>query len=82
MTRKGSDRILGATVVGPHAGELITEYVTAMKYGLGLRKILNTIHIYPTLSEANRYAAGEWQKARISPLALRIASRFHRWRRG
>jgi pyruvate/2-oxoglutarate dehydrogenase complex dihydrolipoamide dehydrogenase (E3) component len=82
VTRKGSDRILGATVVGPHAGELITEYVTAMKHGLGLRKILNTIHIYPTLSEANRYAAGEWQKARISPLALRIAGYFHRWRRG
>lgn len=82
VTAKGSDKILGATVVGHHAGELITEYVTAMKHGMGLRKILNTIHIYPTLSEANRYAAGEWQKARISPLALRVAERFNRWRRG
>ncbi len=82
VTKKGSDRILGATVVGHHAAELITEYVTAMKYGMGLRKILNTIHIYPTLAEANRYAAGNWQKARISPLALKIAERFHRWRRG
>jgi len=82
VTKKGSDRILGATVVGHHAAELVTEYVTAMKYGMGLRKILNTIHIYPTLAEANRYAAGNWQKARISPLALKIAARFHRWRRG
>ena len=82
ITAKGSDKILGATVVGYHGGELITEYVTAMKYGMGLRKILNTIHIYPTLSEANRYAAGEWQKARISPLALKLAERFNRWRRG
>jgi pyruvate/2-oxoglutarate dehydrogenase complex dihydrolipoamide dehydrogenase (E3) component len=82
VTKKGSDRILGATVVGHNAAELITEYVTAMKHGMGLRKILNTIHIYPTLAEANRYAAGNWQKARLSPLALSIAERFHRWRRG
>lgn len=82
VTKQGSDRILGATVVGYHAAELVTEYVTAMKYGMGLRKILNTIHIYPTLAEANRYAAGNWQKARISPLALKVAARFHRWRRG
>jgi pyruvate/2-oxoglutarate dehydrogenase complex dihydrolipoamide dehydrogenase (E3) component len=82
LTAKGSDRILGATVMGHNAAELITEYVTAMKHGMGLRKILNTIHIYPTLAEANRYAAGNWQKARISPLALRLAERFHRWRRG
>ncbi len=82
ITRKGSDEILGATIVGYHAGELITEYVTAMKYGMGLRKILNTIHIYPTLSEANRFAAGEWQKQRLSPTLLRIAQRYNRWRRG
>jgi pyruvate/2-oxoglutarate dehydrogenase complex dihydrolipoamide dehydrogenase (E3) component len=82
VTKKGSDQILGATVVGYHAAELLTEYVTAMKYGMGLRKILNTIHMYPTLAEANRYAAGNWQKARISPLALRVAGWFHRWRRG
>ena len=82
VTRKGSDRILGATVVGHHAAELVTEYVTAMKHGMGLRKILNTIHIYPTLAEANRYAAGNWQKARLSPLALKVAARIHRWRLG
>ncbi len=82
ITRKGSDKILGATIVGYHAGELITEYVTAMKHGMGLRKILNTIHIYPTLSEANRFAAGEWQKQRLSPTMLRIAKRYNRWRRG
>ncbi len=82
VTAKGSDKILGASVVGHHAGELITEYVTAMKHGMGLKKILNTIHIYPTLSEANRYAAGEWQKARISPTLLSIARRYNRWRRG
>jgi pyruvate/2-oxoglutarate dehydrogenase complex dihydrolipoamide dehydrogenase (E3) component len=81
VTRRGSDRILGATIVGPHAGELITEYVTAMKHGLGLRKILNTVHIYPTLAEANRFAAGEWQKARLSAGLLRAAEAFHRWRR-
>ena len=82
VTRRGSDRILGATIVGAQAGELITEQVTAMKHGLGLRKILNTIHVYPTLAEANRFAAGEWQKARLSPGLLNLAARFHRWRLG
>lgn len=82
VTRRNSDRILGATIVGAHAAELITEFVTAMKYGLGLRKILNTIHIYPTLAEANRFAAGEWQKRHLAPWMLSLSGRFHRWRRG
>jgi pyruvate/2-oxoglutarate dehydrogenase complex dihydrolipoamide dehydrogenase (E3) component len=82
LTARGSERILGATIVGHHAGDLIAEYVSAMRNGLGVRKILNTIHIYPTLVEANRYAAGEWQKARLSPRLLRIAERYHRWVRG
>ena len=56
LTNPGKDKILGATIVGDHAGDLISEYVTAMKHGLGLNKILGTIHIYPTLAEANKYA--------------------------
>ncbi len=82
LTRKGSDAILGATIVGPHAGEWIHEYVLAMKYKLGLNKILGTIHIYPTLAEANRYAAGEWKKAHAPGRALRLLEKFHRFRRG
>lgn len=81
LTSPGSDKILGVTIVGHHAGDIIAEYVTAMKYGLGLNKILGTIHIYPTLSEANKYAAGVWKKQNAPQLALRILSRFHSWRR-
>ncbi len=82
LTPPGSDRILGATVVGPHAGELMAELVLAMRHRLGLRKVLGTIHSYPTLAEANRFAAGAWQRAHLPGFALRIAERFHRWRRG
>lgn len=82
LTVPGKDRILGATLVGEHAGDLISEFVLAMKHGLGLGKILGTIHIYPTLAEANKYAAGNWRRAHINPWALRIAERVHRWRRG
>jgi len=82
VTPCGRDRILGVTIVGPHAGDLIAEFVLAMRNKLGLKKVLNTIHIYPTLTEANRYAAGAWQKAHVPSLALRIAARLHRWRRG
>jgi hypothetical protein len=63
LTVPGKDRILGATIVGEHAGDLIAEFVLAMKHGLGLNKILGTIHIYPTLAEANKYAAGAWKRA-------------------
>jgi len=68
--------------VGPHSGELITEFVTAMKHGMGLNKILGTIHIYPTLSEANKYVAGEWKRSHAPEHILRWVEKFHRWQRG
>ncbi|MCX8507914.1 MAG: FAD-dependent oxidoreductase [Rhodobacteraceae bacterium] len=82
LTPPGKDRILGVTIVGEHAGDLLAEFVLAMKYGLGLGKILGTIHSYPTLSEANKYAAGEWRKAHVNARALRFLELFHGWRRG
>lgn len=82
LTVPGKDKILGATIVGPHAGELITEFVTAMKNNLGLNKILGTIHIYPTLSEANKYVAGEWKRAHAPDAVLKWIEKFHRWQRG
>ena len=63
LTVPGKDKILGVTIVGEHAGDLIAEYVLAMRHGLGMNKILGTIHIYPTLAEANKYAAGNWKRA-------------------
>lgn len=81
LTPPGKDRILGVTIVGEHAGDLLAEFVLAMKHGLGLKKILGTIHIYPTLAEANKYAAGEWQRAHVNPRLLRIVERYHGWRR-
>jgi len=81
ITASDSDRILGVTIVGQHAGELIAEYVLAMKHGLGLNKILGTIHIYPTMAEANKFAAGEWKKAHKPEGVLRWVERFHDWRR-
>jgi pyruvate/2-oxoglutarate dehydrogenase complex dihydrolipoamide dehydrogenase (E3) component/uncharacterized membrane protein YdjX (TVP38/TMEM64 family) len=82
LTVPGKDRILGVTIVGANAAELLAEFVLAMKQGLGLGRILGTIHTYPTMSEANKYAAGEWRKARVSPLALRLVARLHAWMRG
>ncbi|MCQ2031882.1 FAD-dependent oxidoreductase [Stutzerimonas zhaodongensis] len=82
LTVPGKDSILGATIVGEHAGDLITEYVSAMKHGLGLNKILGTIHIYPTLAEANKYAAGAWKRAHAPARLLGWVARFHRWRLG
>ncbi len=82
LTVPGKDRILGVTIVGAHAGELIAEYVTAMKHGLGLNKILGTIHIYPTMAEANKYVAGNWKRAHAPHTLLRWVERFHTWRRG
>jgi pyruvate/2-oxoglutarate dehydrogenase complex dihydrolipoamide dehydrogenase (E3) component/uncharacterized membrane protein YdjX (TVP38/TMEM64 family) len=81
LTVPGKDQILGVTIVGEHAGELLTEYVLAMKYKLGLNKILGTIHSYPTMSEANKYAAGEWKRAHAPQGLLRLVERFHAWRR-
>jgi pyruvate/2-oxoglutarate dehydrogenase complex dihydrolipoamide dehydrogenase (E3) component/uncharacterized membrane protein YdjX (TVP38/TMEM64 family) len=82
LTVPGKDRILGVTIVGAHAGELIAEYALAMKHGLGMNKILGTMHAYPTLAEANKYAAGEWKKAHAPQALLRWVQRYHAWRRG
>ncbi len=82
LTAPGSDRILGATIVGYHAGELINEFVMAMKHGIGLNKILGTIHIYPTLGESNKFLAGEWRKARKPETVLDWVERYHRFMRG
>lgn len=82
LTVPGKDKILGVTIVGEHAGDLIAEYVLAMKQGIGLNKILGTIHIYPTLAEANKYVAGNWKKAHAPQKLLGWVERFHAWRRG
>ncbi|MDB6177641.1 FAD-dependent oxidoreductase [Paracoccus sp. Z330] len=82
LTAKGKDRILGVTIVGHQAGELIAEFVLAMKHGIGLNKILGTIHIYPTMAEANKQVAGEWRRNNVNPTLLAILARFHAWRRG
>ena len=82
LTVPGKDRILGVTIVGEHAGDLIAEYVLAMKHGIGLNKILGTIHIYPTMAEANKYVAGVWKKAHAPQALLEWVRRFHAWRRG
>lgn len=82
LTVPGKDRILGVTIVGEHAGDLIAEYVLAMRYKLGLNKILGTIHIYPTLAEANKFAAGEWKKAHAPQFALRLLKKYHARRLG
>jgi pyruvate/2-oxoglutarate dehydrogenase complex dihydrolipoamide dehydrogenase (E3) component/uncharacterized membrane protein YdjX (TVP38/TMEM64 family) len=82
LTVPGKDRILGVTIAGEHAGDLIAEFVTAMRHGLGMNKILGTIHIYPTLVEANKYAAGVWKKAHAPQRLLRLVERFHAWNRG
>jgi len=81
LNAPGKDRILGATIVSPNAGDIIQEFVIAMKYGLGLNKILKTIHIYPTLVEANRFVAGNWRKSRVSIRSLNWLETFHRLRR-
>ncbi|MBP6583677.1 MAG: hypothetical protein KA204_09505 [Chromatiaceae bacterium] len=82
LTPPGKDRILGVTIVGAHAGELLAEFTLAMKHGLGLNKILGTIHPYPTWSEAAKYAAGEWKRAHAPHTLLAALARFHTWRRG
>lgn len=82
LTVPGKDRILGVTIVGEHAADLLAEFVLAMKHGLGLNKILGTIHTYPTLAEANKYVAGEWKRAHAPQKILAWLARFHAWRRG
>ena len=81
LTPPGKDRILGVTIVGEHAGDLIAEFVLAMRHGLGLNKILGTIHIYPTYAEAAKYAAGNWKRAHVSPRMLRWLERYHAYMR-
>ncbi len=77
----GKDRILGVTIVGAHAGELLAEFVLAMRRGLGLGAILGTVHAYPTWSEAARATAGAWKRAHVSPRLLRWSEAFFAWRR-
>jgi pyruvate/2-oxoglutarate dehydrogenase complex dihydrolipoamide dehydrogenase (E3) component/uncharacterized membrane protein YdjX (TVP38/TMEM64 family) len=80
LTPPGKDKILGATIVGDHAGELLAEYVLAMKHGLGLNKLLGTIHTYPTMAEANKFAAGNWKRAHAPQGLLAWVGRYHAWR--
>ena len=82
LTPPGKDKILGATIVGANAGELLAEYTLAMKHGLGLNKILGTIHPYPTMAEANKFAAGEWKRANKPEKLLEYVEKYHKWRRG
>ncbi|MCX6128025.1 MAG: pyridine nucleotide-disulfide oxidoreductase, partial [Proteobacteria bacterium] len=81
LTEPGKDKILGANIVGMHAGELLMEFTTAMKHGLGLNAILSTIHPYPTYGEANKYAAGNWKKAHAPDTILAFLEKYHDWRR-
>ena len=82
LTVPGKDRLLGVTIVGEHAGDLIAEFVLAMRQNIGLNKILGTVHIYPTLAEANKYAAGTWKRAHAPKRMLQWLARYHAWRRG
>ena len=82
LTVPGKDKILGVTIVGEHAGDLLAEYVLAMKHGLGLNKILGTIHIYPTLAEANKFVAGNWKRANKPDGLLAWVEKLHAWGRG
>ena len=80
LTKPGKDHILGATIMGCNAGNLITEYISAMKHGFGLNKILGTIHIYPTMAEANKFVAGNWKKNHVPKKLLKLVQKFHAWR--
>ena len=82
LTVPGKDKILGVTIVGVHAGDLLAEYVLAMKHGLGLEKILGTIHTYPTLAESNKFVAGQWKRAHQPVKLLEYVKKYHDWRRG
>ena len=82
LTIPGKDRIIGATIVGESAGELIAQFTSAIRQGSGLNRILGTIHVYPTFSEANKYVAGEWKRAHAPERILRWVERYHGWKRG
>ncbi len=82
LTPPGKDKILGVTIAGEHAGDLISEFILAMQCGLGLNKILGTIHIYPTLAESVRFVAGNWKRKQVSERTMKILRSFNKWRRG
>lgn len=82
LTVPGKDKILGVTMMGEHAGDLLVEFVLAMKWGLGLNKILGTIHTYPTLAESNKYVAGEWKRAHAPKRIIDLLEKYHTWKRG
>ncbi len=82
LTKPGTDTILGVTIAGEHAGDLIAEYVAAMRHGIGLNRVLGTIHIYPTLAEANKYAAGAWKRSTVTHGQMDFLAAFHDWARG
>jgi len=79
LTIPGTDKIIGATIIGNHASDLLLEFIAAMKHGFGLNKILGTIHIYPTMGEANKYLAGNWKKKQTSQTIFKWLQRFHKW---
>ena len=81
LTVPGKGTILGASIVGENAGDWIAEIVLAMKHGIGLNKILSTVHSYPTLAEANKFAASNWKKAHAPDWVFAWLARFHAWRR-
>ena len=82
LTPPGKDKILGVTIAGEHAGDLISEFILAMQCGIGLNKILGTIHIYPTLAESVRFVAGNWKRKQVSERTMKILRGFNKWRRG
>ncbi|MGZ5063301.1 MAG: FAD-dependent oxidoreductase, partial [Usitatibacter sp.] len=82
LTAPGSDKVLGATIAGEHADDLIAEFVLCMKHGIGLDKVLGTIHAYPTLPEANKFAAGVWKKKQVTQGQMAFAQAFNEWTRG
>ena len=82
LTKPGTDRILGATIAGEHAGDILAEYVAAMRHGFGMEKILGTIHTYPTLSEANKFAAGVWKRQHATRGQVELAGAVAAWTRG
>jgi pyruvate/2-oxoglutarate dehydrogenase complex dihydrolipoamide dehydrogenase (E3) component len=82
LTQPGTDKILGATIAGEHADDLIAEFVFCMKHGVGLNKVLGTIHAYPTLPEANKFAAGVWKRKQVTQGQMALARSFNEWTRG
>jgi pyruvate/2-oxoglutarate dehydrogenase complex dihydrolipoamide dehydrogenase (E3) component len=82
LVAPGTDKILGATIAGEHAGDILAEFVAAMRHGFGLNKILGTIHTYPTLAEANKYAAGIWKRSTVTQGQMEVATEYNRWMRG